>query len=65
MKRFNTVPLALGLPFLLCLIEKTGWRRLALQFRVLGWGITLILPAGVWQTWLTQLAGGTVFLQTR
>jgi hypothetical protein len=46
MRRFNTVLLALGLLFLLYLLEKTGWRQLALQFRVLGWGITLILLAG-------------------
>jgi hypothetical protein len=37
-KRFNTVLLALGLAFLLHLIEKTGWRELELQFRVLGSG---------------------------
>jgi hypothetical protein len=46
MKCFNTVLLALGHLFPLRLIEKTGWRQLALQFRVPGWGITLILPAG-------------------
>lgn len=45
MKRFNTVLLALGLVFLLHLIETTGWRQLALQFRALGWGIMLILLA--------------------
>jgi glycosyltransferase 2 family protein len=45
MKRFNTVLLVLGLAFLLYLIEKTGWRELWLQLRVLGWGITLILLA--------------------
>lgn len=44
-KRFNTVLLALGLAFLLYLIEKTGRRELELQFRVLGSGIILILLA--------------------
>jgi uncharacterized protein (TIRG00374 family) len=44
-KRFNTVLLVLGLAFLLYLIEKTGWRELWQQLRVLGWGITLILLA--------------------
>jgi len=45
LKRFNTALLVLGLVFLVCLIEKTGWRQLWQQLRGLGWGITLILLA--------------------
>jgi uncharacterized protein (TIRG00374 family) len=45
LKRFNTALLFLGLVFLVCLIEKTGWRQLWQQLRGLGWGITLILLA--------------------
>jgi len=45
MKCFNTVLLALGLAFVVYLVERTGWKQLWQQLRILGWGITLIVVA--------------------